>query len=119
VIWFPLCSELLCCRKPHPTAKMFPPRCEPGPRRSQFALCPELQALPVSGAGARDKSRTVAEKLAGQEVSSASPVQREAQRFREGFQILYGLEARIFRAPRRKPDIYIARASDGVRGILE
>ena len=61
----------------------------------------------------------MAEKLAGQEVSSASLVQREAQRLREEFQILYGLEARIFRAPRRKPDIYIARASDGVRGILE
>jgi hypothetical protein len=99
--------------------RCFRHSCEPGPRRSQFALCPEFQALPVSGAGARDKSRTVAEKLAGQEVSSASLVQREAQRLREEFQILYGQEARIFRALGRKPNIYIVRASDGVREFLE
>jgi galactokinase len=41
------------------------------------------------------------EKVAGQEVSSASLVQREAQRLREEFQKLYGQEARIFRAPGR------------------
>ncbi|MGB7752050.1 MAG: galactokinase family protein, partial [Candidatus Acidiferrales bacterium] len=41
------------------------------------------------------------EKLAGQEVSSASLVQREAQRLREEFQKLYAQEARIFRAPGR------------------
>src|SRR6202142_3707086 len=41
------------------------------------------------------------EKVAGQEVSSASLVQREAQRMREEFQKLYGQEARIFRAPGR------------------
>jgi galactokinase len=41
------------------------------------------------------------EKLAGQEVSSASRVQREAQRLREEFQKLYAQEARIFRAPGR------------------
>jgi galactokinase len=38
---------------------------------------------------------------AGQEVSSASLVQREAQSLREQFQKLYGQEARIFRAPGR------------------
>src|SRR5580704_5121116 len=41
------------------------------------------------------------EKVAGQELSSASLVQREAQRLREEFQKLYGQEARIFRAPGR------------------
>src|ERR1700690_4087634 len=41
------------------------------------------------------------EKLAGQEVSAASLVQREAQGLRERFQKLYGQEARIFRAPGR------------------
>jgi galactokinase len=41
------------------------------------------------------------EKLAGQEVSSASLAQREAQRLREEFQKLYAQEARIFRAPGR------------------
>src|SRR6202789_670325 len=41
------------------------------------------------------------EKLAGQEVSSASLVQREAQELREQFQKLYAQEARIFRAPGR------------------
>jgi galactokinase len=41
------------------------------------------------------------EKLAGQEVSSASVVQGEGQRLREQFQRLYGQEARIFRAPGR------------------
>jgi galactokinase len=39
--------------------------------------------------------------LAGQEVSTASLVQREAQRLREQFRKLYGQEARIFRAPGR------------------
>ena len=43
----------------------------------------------------------MAEKLAGQEVSSATLVQREAQRLREQFQKLYGQQARIFRAPGR------------------
>jgi galactokinase len=41
------------------------------------------------------------EKLAGQEASLASLVQREAQSLREQFQKLYGQEARIFRAPGR------------------
>src|SRR5271155_2183273 len=41
------------------------------------------------------------EKLAGQEVSSASLMQREAQSLREAFQKLYAQEARIFRAPGR------------------
>src|ERR1700734_1420308 len=41
------------------------------------------------------------EKLAGQEESSASLVQREAQELREQFQKLYAQEARIFRAPGR------------------
>src|ERR1700721_1089440 len=41
------------------------------------------------------------EKLAGQEVSSASLGQREAQELREQFQKLYAQEARIFRAPGR------------------
>ena len=59
------------------------------------------------------------EKLAGQEVSSASRVQHEAQRRRQQFQKLYGQEARIYRVPGRKPDICIVRASDGVREILE
>jgi galactokinase len=39
--------------------------------------------------------------MAGQEVSTASPVQRETQRLREQFRKLYGQEARIFRAPGR------------------
>src|ERR1700735_2633251 len=41
------------------------------------------------------------EKLAGQEVSSASLVQGEAQELREQFPKLYAQEARIFRAPGR------------------
>src|ERR1700691_5054564 len=41
------------------------------------------------------------EKLVGNDVSSASPVQREAQGLREQFQKLYGEEARVFRAPGR------------------
>jgi len=41
------------------------------------------------------------EKLVGNDVSSASPVQRAAQGLREQFQKLYGEEARVFRAPGR------------------
>src|SRR5580698_8648214 len=41
------------------------------------------------------------EKLAGNDVSSASLVRREAQGLREQFQKLYGEEARVFRAPGR------------------
>src|ERR1700678_1761645 len=41
------------------------------------------------------------EKLVGNDVSSASLVQREAQGLREQFQKLYGEEARVFRAPGR------------------
>src|ERR1700683_4149552 len=41
------------------------------------------------------------EKLAGNDVSSASLVQREAQGLREELQKLYGTEARVFRAPGR------------------
>jgi galactokinase len=41
------------------------------------------------------------EKLAGQQVSAASLVQREAQSLREQFEELYGQQARIFRAPGR------------------
>jgi galactokinase len=41
------------------------------------------------------------EELAGNELSTASLVQREAQGLREQFQKLYGAEARIFRAPGR------------------
>jgi galactokinase len=48
-----------------------------------------------------DQLKIMTEKLAGQEVSSTSLVQREAQSLREQFQKLYGQEARIFRAPGR------------------
>src|ERR1700683_454512 len=41
------------------------------------------------------------EKLAGNDVSSASLVQREAQGLREELQKLHGTEARVFRAPGR------------------
>ena len=43
----------------------------------------------------------MSEKLAGNGVSSASLMQREAQGLREQFQKLYGEEARVFRAPGR------------------
>src|ERR1700723_1515886 len=41
------------------------------------------------------------EKLAGNDVSPAGLVQREAQGLRAQFQKLYGEEARVFRAPGR------------------